>query len=233
MLKRVTIKLVIALAFVTLRIPYAVADETEIVVIGYGAAHVMPDRATIEVGISTVSRTAEQAADSNSALHGKVVSALEALGIDHEHMQTSYYSVTPIYPTEQGRPDRTQGPNSYSADHVIKVWTDELDELGALIDASLAAGATSTRLTLTSSKLEEANRLALEDAAKQAKADAEALAKAVDARLGSLVLLTTHIPREEPDFGGRVGASQISETSIMPRELRINARVMGKWKLEK
>jgi uncharacterized protein YggE len=193
----------------------------------------MPDRATIEIGISTISETAEQAADTNSTLHAKILAALNEVGIDSEHIETSSFTVTPRYPADAGRPDRSQAPIGYSADHLIKVWTEDMQRIGAVIDACLAAGATSTRLSFTSSRLPETHRLAIEDAAKQAKADAEVLAEAVGARLGPLVLLTTHIPAEERDYGFPVGASLSPETSIMPKELRVNARVMGKWKLMK
>ena len=234
MLRHAMLWLILVLALMSVRIVSAGAEETEIVVIGYGTAHMMPDCATIQISISTFSRTAQEAADSNSALHARVVEALRGLGIGENQMQTSYYSIDPVYPKDNhDRADRSKRPVGYTGDHAIKIWIDELDRLGAVIDAALAAGATSTHLSFTSSKLEEGNRLALEDAAKQAKADAEALAKAVGARLGPLILLTTHIPPQEPGVGVPVGAGEGWETSIMPRELRINAKVLGKWKLAK
>ena len=66
---------------------------------------VRPDRLSVSVGVETNGTTAQQAASQNANLTVQVLTSLGGLGITEDRIETSSYSVSPIYeyipPAEQ------------------------------------------------------------------------------------------------------------------------------------
>jgi uncharacterized protein YggE len=138
------------------------------------------------------------------------------------------YSVAKKTRYEQG----TQRQEGYLAVHTLRVETERLDRIGALIDAALAAGANGVReVRYTSRDQESARRTAIAAAVARARTDAEAMAQAAGGRLGGLLEVSTS------RFGAPPGVflqEQMmyrtrEETSITPRELVLRATVLGRW----
>ncbi len=58
---------------------------------------VRPDRLSVAVGVETNGTTAQEAVSENANLTGQVINALRGLGIVEDRIETSSYSVSPIY----------------------------------------------------------------------------------------------------------------------------------------
>ncbi|HVM99487.1 MAG TPA: SIMPL domain-containing protein [Caulobacteraceae bacterium] len=106
---------------------------------GHGEAHVPPDMATIELGVTSSAPTAAQAMQDNAAAMTKVVAALKAGGIAAKDIATANLSVMPQYAYAQGAPPRLTG---YEAENQVRITVQELSRLGPALDAVVAAGAT-------------------------------------------------------------------------------------------
>lgn len=60
-------------------------------------AEVRPDRLSVSVGVETNGTTAQEAVSQNANLTSQVIAALTGLGITEDRIETSSYSVSPIY----------------------------------------------------------------------------------------------------------------------------------------
>jgi uncharacterized protein YggE len=58
---------------------------------------VRPDMLSVAVGVETNGTTAQEAVSQNANLTGQVINALRGLGINEDRIETSSYSVSPIY----------------------------------------------------------------------------------------------------------------------------------------
>ncbi|WP_406656637.1 SIMPL domain-containing protein [Methanolobus sp. ZRKC2] len=110
--------------------------EDTITMSGYAEQKVVPDTATLSIGVVVESDTAKVASDENAALMSAVIEELKAMGLEDREIQTSYVSVYPVYNYEGERMI-----TGYSASNSVQVTTTELDNLGDIIDRSTDAGA--------------------------------------------------------------------------------------------
>lgn len=110
--------------------------ENTISMSGYAEQKVVPDTATLRIGVVVQAATAKEASDENAALMSAVIAELKAMGLEDREIQTSYVSVYPVY-----NYDNAQTITGYSASNSVQVTTKKLDNLSEIIDRSTAAGA--------------------------------------------------------------------------------------------
>jgi len=157
---------------------------------GDGQAQSPPDQATLELAIETHAPTAGEAAGTNGALAQKVRDALKGKLGDKGTMWTGGYSLYPDY--NEPRPGSEAKIIGYHAQNTITVETSNLEVVGPLIDAAIAAGANrvnSLQYSLRDST--KARSEAITRASKDAQAQAQALANALGVKLGSVIKATT------------------------------------------
>ena len=77
--------------------------DGRVIVIGEGSVSVTPDYAQIESGVTSRARTVKEASDANSKLMAAMTSALLESGIDQKDVQTSRFSVQPVYAPQEPR----------------------------------------------------------------------------------------------------------------------------------
>ena len=75
--------------------------EARLVVIGEGAVRVAPDYAQVISGVTTRAKTVKEAADANSRIMAAATLALVQSGIARQDVQTSRFSVQPVYAAQQ------------------------------------------------------------------------------------------------------------------------------------
>ncbi len=73
------------------------APEARIIVVGDGQVTAAPDYARIRSGVTTRAKTAKEAADANSKAMAAIMAALTSSGIEQKDIQTSRFSVQPVY----------------------------------------------------------------------------------------------------------------------------------------
>ncbi|MEM7690144.1 MAG: SIMPL domain-containing protein [Pseudomonadota bacterium] len=125
----------------------ALAAEVEIEAEGpvielsiYESVTADPDMATIGAGVSTEAPTAVAAMEANGAAMEKVIAQILALGVDEKDVRTTGISLNPQY--DYDRQNRNQIFRGYQVSNRVSVKLREIDEVGAVLDALIAAGAT-------------------------------------------------------------------------------------------
>jgi uncharacterized protein YggE len=157
------------------------APPDTVTTLGHGAITVVPDEATVTAGVHTQAASASDALAQNAKLMNAVVAALEAAG--GTELQTQQVS---LYPQTSPQGQVT----AYVADNSVSAKT-KIAAAGALIDAAVAAGAnTVSGPTLDVSDRDARYRDALAKAVDDARAKAEALAKAGGFGVGQVSSVT-------------------------------------------
>lgn len=168
-----------------------------IAVSAVGEEEVTPDRARVTIGVQTQAATSAQAADRNARVHRAVLDTLRALGIPAELITTTGFNVYPEQVYDQAtRRTRITG---YNVQNMVVVEVRRMDQVGSVLDASLAKGANQiASLQLYSSQAEQARRRALAKAVERARADADAIARAAGGSLGGVLELTSGVEPSRP-----------------------------------
>jgi len=150
-------------------------------VTGQGTMSASPDQAILRLAVQTQALTATQASNDNAAMMSKVLDALANAGLSKDSIQTTSYTLTPIY---ESKSDQTTPPRvlGYTARNAIQVTITNFSSTGKILDTAVTAGVNEVQgisFTLSNSALatlqRQATQLALQDAAAQAKAIASTM----------------------------------------------------------
>jgi uncharacterized protein YggE len=76
---------------------YSPANLSTLSISSTATTEVRPDQLSVTVGVETNDTTAQEAVSQNSNLTAQVIAAIRGLGIDENRIETSSYSVLPIY----------------------------------------------------------------------------------------------------------------------------------------
>jgi len=162
-----------------------------------GEVRARPDEAWVDLGVETSAPTARAAAEANGAAMQRVIEALVRSGVPRDEIETQGFNVFPDY---EGRPDggepRLRG---YRVVNVVSAHLGQVDRVGGVIDAGLAAGA--NRVNGVRFGVREAERhrtAAVQDAVQRARAEAEAIAAALGVRLGPVLEASTTFTPPQP-----------------------------------
>ena len=176
-----------------------------VTVAGLGEVKVKPDMASISTGVTTDGPTARAALARNSTAMEAVLKALKDAGVAEDDIQTSNFSVQPVYGAMQ--PGQTSVPRivSYQVSNQVSARIKELKKLGATLDALVQAGSNqvsgiSFDLNDPAAATNEARKKAIADA----RAKAELYAGAADASVGAVMQI-----------------SEVSVTPMMPVSYRM------------
>ena len=200
---------------------------------GQGEAKVNPDRVSVLVNVQTRASTAAAAAAENARRTRAVLEALAALGLTKDQLSTEGYSAYPEmrYDREGGSPRVT----GYVITNSVRAESKRVEQAGAIIDASLAAGANVINaLTFYASSIDVPRREAITLAVASARSDAEAMAQASGGTIGELIELSTQGPTVPPrpmfDVQARSKAAMAEATPINPGQQTINVFVTARWR---
>jgi uncharacterized protein len=80
---------------------YLSANPSTVSTSGTSTTEVRPDQVSVTVGVETNDTTAQDAVSQNANLTAQVITAVRALGINENLIQTSSFSVSPIYEPRQ------------------------------------------------------------------------------------------------------------------------------------
>jgi uncharacterized protein len=200
---------------------------------GTGETRTSPDTADLNLAIDTHARTAEEAATNNAAQATKVIDALKAKLGDKGKITTGGYSLDPEY---DQRPNAKPTIIGYNAQNAVTVRTGALDLVGALIDTAIAAGANRVNSLNFSVKDDtKARTEAIAIATRDAHAQAEALASALNVKLGKILKATT-VSQQQPipiRMGRAMAMSAASvATPVEPGEVTVPATVSLTFEIE-
>lgn len=196
-----------------------------------GEVKVVPDRASITVSVQSRAASATEAATENARKQTAVIAALRALAIPDSQISTQNYTMTP-----ETRYDKDgQAPRivSYLVTNSLAVELADVSKVGRVIDASLNAGANQvSSVDFFTSRAGQLYLRALAAAVGNARAEAEAMARAAGGRLGPLIEMTNNDGGWSPPAPRGVRTMSLAaapETPIMAGPESITASVTGRW----
>jgi uncharacterized protein YggE len=114
--------------------------ERRVIVIGEGSVSVPPDYAEIRSGVTTRAKTAKEAAEANSKAMAAITAMLLSSGIAQKDIQTSRFSVRPVYVSQQ--PNTEQKLSGFSVSNQVSVTIRQIDKAGEILDRLVTTGAT-------------------------------------------------------------------------------------------
>jgi uncharacterized protein YggE len=195
-------------------------------VTGEAAVTTKPDQAQIDIGVVTEAKNAQAVATENAEKLDAVLAELrKALGPGADIKSTSY-SLTPVYhyPKEGGTPTIT----GYSATNVIQVKTNELTQVGKIIDMATQSSANRIQSLQFTLKDEQAVYIqALREAVAKARAKGEAIASALGLKIVRVLSVEEGGPVSRPVYAEGMqarGAAPV-QTPIEPGTIEVRARV--------
>lgn len=153
-------------------------------VTGVGSIQVKPDMATIQIGVTTNAKTANEAQKTNANTSKKVIQAVQKLGVKESDINTQYLNVYPVYDYEK---NVTQ-VRGYSVNNQLSITVQDVSKAGEIVNAAMAAGA--NNLNGVSYDVKDRAKYydqAVEKAMSSAKSKATAIAKVSGQQLGSVV----------------------------------------------
>lgn len=170
--------------------------SSELAVVGEGKVDVVPDNASVTVGISVVNAaTVEAAQEEINTANNQIIQALAKLGIPQEQIKTSQYNINPTYQYDGG-PERITG---YSGNVTLEITVKDTAQLPQVIQTATTNGANqvfSTQMTVDNPQdyRAEARQKAIENAKEQA----EELADELGIRLGRVTNIVESSPSSGP-----------------------------------
>lgn len=207
--------------------------QPEITANGRGEVRLAPTYAAVIVNIASRAITAVEAAAQNGQKVAALIKALRGSGLSEKDITTAGYNLQQDY---DYRADRRPEPSGFTANTSIRAEVRRLESLGRVIDAAIAAGATGiSGVQYFASNTDEARRSAMAEAVREARTDADVLARAAGGSLGRLIALNSAgvnqpFPRELGMAGGNVAVRGVgAPTNMVPGELTVVAMVSGRW----
>lgn len=168
--------------------------QARIIVVGIGQVSAAPDYADIRCGVTAKAKTAKDATEANSKAMSAIEATLRAAGVEQKDIQTSRFSLQPVYAPPQ--PNTEPRLTGFSVSNQFSVTIRNIDQVGDILDRLIAAGATDIggvafRYSDRSKLLDQAREAAIADARRQA----EVYARAAGVRLGAIVFISEESSR--------------------------------------
>lgn len=153
-----------------------------------GNSYQAPDVATVSAGVVSQGATAKDAMGDNARRMNSVFDALKAAGIQQRHIQTSQLSLNPQYDYTNRKQPRITG---YEARNTVTARSEDLDQVGPMLDALVTAGANNINgINFSIKDAEGAKSEARREAVKDARRKADEMATAAGVRLGRILQMS-------------------------------------------
>ena len=117
-------------------------SEQIISVSGSATASSNPDTLIIVLGVESEAKTANESLSQNSNSLNSVISSLKNSGISEDDIQTSNFSIYPLYDSIKDSDGNWQQIlNGYRVSNILSIQTEKIDSAGDIIDAAVSSGA--------------------------------------------------------------------------------------------
>ncbi len=194
---------------------------------GQGKVTVVPDIATLQLGIEAQAVTVAEAQAQASQAMDQVMTALTDNGVAEKDIQTQYFNITKI--TRWDDKNQQEVVIGYRVTNIVTAKIRTIDNAGAIIDAVAEAGGDLTRIDSISFSVDDPTAYygqAREKAMADAKAKAEQMAKLGGVTLGKPTYISesSYYPVPTPIRLADQGIPSV-ETPISPGETDITISV--------
>lgn len=197
---------------------------------GTGEVSVVPDIATLRLGIEAQEASVAEAQSQAAGAMDKVMAALADNGVAEKDIQTQYFNIRRVT-----RWDETKGQEvvlGYRVTNMVTAKIRKIEEAGAIIDAVATKGGDLTRIDSISFSVDDPSAYyeeARQEAIADARARAEQLAGLAEVKLGKPTYISesTQLPPPiypVPMYERAMGIPAV-ETLISPGEMEISITV--------
>ncbi|MHB1377180.1 MAG: SIMPL domain-containing protein [Candidatus Humimicrobiaceae bacterium] len=210
----------------------AAGQAKTIVVQSEGSVKVVPDIVMVRIEILTEKPTSEEAVGVNSIDAQNVVTAIKTLGESDLKIETSGYSLAPLYNYIENKPPQIY---AFSAATTLLVTTKKIEKIGSIISTAVEAGASdisSISYDLSDEIKKDAKNEALTIAVKDANDKADAIAKALAVDILEIYSVneagTSYpgpIQYESTDTLKSAAQASTAPPVILPQELKVTANI--------
>jgi uncharacterized protein len=201
------------------------SPQARVIVVGEASVSAPPDYAKIRGGVTTTAKTVKEATDANSKLMAAVTGALLDSGVAQNDIQTSEFSIEPVYSSQTSSAEPKL--SGYRVSNQVNVKIHQLAKVAEILDRLVTAGATDVGnvqflLSDPSKVLDQAREAAFADA----RHKAELYARASGLNLGRVAWIT-----ESPEFAtpvaaeGRLKSAAMAAVPIQTGENTLHASV--------
>ncbi|MDJ0512599.1 MAG: SIMPL domain-containing protein, partial [Methyloceanibacter sp.] len=136
--------LVPALAVLTAWLPLsattASAAKRTISLSASGTVKAPPDMVSVSTGVTSEGQTAQAALSKNTGAMTKVVETLKGAGVEAKDIQTTDFSVSPIY-EKKSKESRATFITGYRVSNNVNITVRDVKKLGGVLDKVVQAGA--------------------------------------------------------------------------------------------
>jgi len=205
------------------------SQDRSISVSGVASASVIPDTASMSIGVITQAATAKEASEKNAALMNTVIGTLKNLGLLDKEIQTSSISIQPVYNYTRDVPVIV----GYSASNNVMITTKNLDKLSDILDGSIASGAnqvSGVSFMVSEEKQKQISGELLSAAVSDAKSRADDLAKSLNVKIVNVK--TSSINEGTQMFPVMAALAEKTATPIQPGETKVTFSVQVTYVIE-
>lgn len=211
------------------------AAPSAIVVSGTSEVFAAPDRAMVSLGAVVEAKQALDAQKQLAQVMQRVIKDIKAQGVPDEKIRTAGLSLNPVYShpvPKAGQEPETPRIAGYRASNTVRVQVDDLERVGSVIDAGIAAGANQLAGLVFDIRDDlKYRKQALQLAAQEARSKAEALASALNLQMGEVLEIREEGGPAVYPVERRFAAPAAAGTPIQPGQVQVNASVSVRFKL--
>jgi uncharacterized protein YggE len=205
-------------------IPPGALNMSGITVVGEGTIRAEPTIAYVSTGVQSRGQTAQQAQAENTRVMNAVIQAIKQQGVADQDIRTSGVNLSPIY---ERQPNTISG---YQATNSVRVTVQDITKTGQVLDATVQAGANLTGNVAFDFKDDtELRKQALDQAVKEARVRADAIANAAGLRVVGVQSMTDESSGrpEAPEMAraAMMQADAAGPVPVQPGQLAVTARV--------
>ena len=208
------------------------ANVSRISVTGRGEVAAIPDSTVLTFAVlARHENAAEAQAQVNRAL-SRAMTAVCKLGIPAEQLTTTGITLTPVYADRRAEPAAQARIIAYHASNRIEVRLQGTEQVGAVIDAAVKAGANGIDgIAFTLSDDAAQRQEALRQAVLDARAKADAIAAAMGVRLESLEHVVEQGVGVFVPSLSRAMVAEAAATPVSPGQVRVEANVQVVYRI--
>ncbi|NTI16305.1 SIMPL domain-containing protein [Agrobacterium rhizogenes] len=193
--------------------------EAIITVTGEGHSAIAPDMAIVTLSVVKQEKAAQDALDQNNKAMGAVLATLKDSGIAARDLQTSGFSIQPQYVYPNDKDGQSQPPTltGYQVNNGLTVRVRDLSKLGTLLDQVVKLGINQGGdIQFTNDKPDTALEEARKNAVADATAKAKTLSEAAGVKLGRVISISEGAIMAPPQPYMRQAMAKASADSSVP-----------------
>jgi uncharacterized protein len=213
--------------------PYRQANDLNrrfMKVYGESRISIEPDTSKIQLGVEVRNLELSQAQQESSKVIQQITHSLFELGISPSNIQTSEYTILPLYDYVDGN----QQFKGYQVTHMLSLTNENIEQTGVVIDTAVQNGANRIlNIQFTVKQLEayyqRTLKKALENSLTKAQVIAQTMRVSLDPTPAQITEQTVPPPPMPFQTFSETGVALAQSTPVQPGNIEIEAKVEVKF----